>query len=41
VPAIPALKALTSNWLIRAGVRADVQIVAGQPHGMAACDVTS
>ena len=41
VPAIPALKSLIEQLADQAGVRADVQIVAGQSHTvMAACDVT-
>ena len=41
VPAIPALKALIEQLADQAGVRADVQIVAGQSHTvLAACDVT-
>ena len=41
VPAIPALKALIEQLADQAGVRADVQIVAGQSHAvLAACDVT-
>ncbi len=40
-PAIPALKSLIEQLADQAGVRADVQIVAGQSHTvMAACDVT-
>lgn len=41
VPAIPALKALIEQLADQAGVRADVQVVAGQSHTvLAACDVT-
>lgn len=41
VPAIPALKSLIERLADEAGVRADVQIVAGQSHSvLAACDVT-
>ncbi|CAM3616097.1 lipid-A-disaccharide synthase [Polaromonas hydrogenivorans] len=41
VPAIPALKSLIERLADEAGVRADVQIVAGQSHAvLAACDVT-
>ena len=41
VPAIPALKSLIEQLADLAGVRADVQIVAGQSHAvLAACDVT-
>lgn len=41
VPAIPALKILIERLADEAGVRADVQIVAGQSHAvLAACDVT-
>ena len=41
VPAIPALKDLIEQLADQAGVRADVQIVAGQSHTvLAACDVT-
>ncbi|WP_327080407.1 lipid-A-disaccharide synthase [Polaromonas sp. CG_9.5] len=41
VPAIPALKTLIEQLADQAGVRADVQIVAGQSHTvLAACDVT-
>lgn len=41
VPAIPALKSLIEQLANQAGVRADVQIVAGQSHTvLAACDVT-
>ena len=41
VPAIPALKSLIEQLADQAGVRVDVQIVAGQSHTvLAACDVT-
>lgn len=41
VPAIPALKILIEQLADVGGVRADVQIVAGQSHAvLAACDVT-
>ena len=41
VPAIPALKNLIEQLADQAGVRADVQIIAGQSHTvLAACDVT-
>jgi len=41
VPTIPALKSLIEQLADVAGVRADVQIVAGQSHAvLAACDVT-
>ncbi|MDB5745051.1 MAG: lipid-A-disaccharide synthase [Polaromonas sp.] len=41
VPAIPALRSLIERLAEEAGVRADVQIVAGQSHTvLAACDVT-
>ncbi len=41
VPAIPALKVLIEQLADVGGVRADVQIVAGQSHAvLAACDVT-
>ncbi|CAN5182544.1 lipid-A-disaccharide synthase [soil metagenome] len=41
VPAIPALKSLIERLADEAGVRAIVQIVAGQSHAvLAACDVT-
>ena len=41
VPAIPALKALIERLADEAGVRQQVQIVAGQSHTvLAACDVT-
>jgi len=41
VPAIPALKDRIEQLADQAGVRADVQIVAGQSHTvLAACDVT-
>jgi lipid-A-disaccharide synthase len=41
VPAIPALKSQIERLADEAGVRADVQIVAGQSHAvLAACDVT-
>ena len=41
VPAIPALKSLIEQLADQAGVRADVQIVAGQSHTvLAACNVT-
>ena len=41
VPAIPALKSRIEQLADQAGVRADVQIVAGQSHTvLAACDVT-
>ena len=41
VPAIPALKRQIERLAEEAGVRADVQIVAGQSHTvLAACDVT-
>ncbi|MGV8804301.1 MAG: lipid-A-disaccharide synthase [Polaromonas sp.] len=41
VPAIPALKALIEQLADEAGVRQQVQIVAGQSHTvLAACDVT-
>ena len=41
VPAIPALKNLIERLADEAGIRADVQIVAGQSHTvLAACDVT-
>jgi lipid-A-disaccharide synthase len=41
VPAIPALKSLIEHLADAAGVRADVQIVAGQSHTvLAACDAT-
>ena len=41
VPAIPSLKSSIEQFADVAGVRADVQIVAGQSHAvLAACDVT-
>ena len=41
VPAIPALKSLIEQLADQAGVRVDVQIVAGQSHTvLAACDAT-
>jgi lipid-A-disaccharide synthase len=41
VPAIPALQSLIARLADEAGMRADVQIVAGQSHAvLAACDVT-
>jgi len=41
VPAIPALKSRIQQLADEAGMRADVQIVAGQSHAvLAACDVT-
>ena len=41
VPAIPELKSLIERLADEAGVRADVQIVAGQSHAvLVACDVT-
>ena len=41
VPAVPALKSIIEHLAGVAGIRADVQIVAGQSHTvLAACDVT-
>lgn len=41
VPAIPALKSRIERLADEAGMRADIQIVAGQSHAvLAACDVT-
>ena len=41
VPAIPALKTVIERLASEAGVRANVQIVAGQSHtALAACDIT-
>ena len=41
VPAIPALKPLIERLASEAGVRANVQIIAGQSHtALAACDIT-